>query len=187
AFSSANTAATSSAFLSAISGLVLYLITVRRMGFSSLAAAKAALRSQGRLEPAKGCGPEKIFLGPLRYAFAIDRLANAPWIGGANGYIIRCVETSQTGAASDDDNAATAASCRHRRRRFRRAGSGLWPRRRAGQDHADRPPQPSSVPAAALPGRNRIAGHLGNRLADPLSAARSQGGDDAVRQCQRRR
>jgi hypothetical protein len=33
---SANTAATSSAFLSAISGLVLYLITVRRMGFSSL-------------------------------------------------------------------------------------------------------------------------------------------------------
>src|SRR6185437_5503423 len=105
----------------------------------------------------KDAGREKIFLGPLRYAFAIDRLANAPWIGGANGYIIRCVETSQTGAASDDDNAATAASCRHRRRRFRRAGSGLWPRRRAGQDHADRPPQPSSVRAAALPGRDRVA------------------------------
>src|ERR1700710_458535 len=42
AFSSANTAATSSAFLSAISGLVLYLIKVRFIAFSSVTAAEAA-------------------------------------------------------------------------------------------------------------------------------------------------
>jgi hypothetical protein len=50
----------------------LYLITVRRMGFSSLAAAKAAVRSQGRLRLAKGCGLGKIIFRAFRDTLSID-------------------------------------------------------------------------------------------------------------------
>ena len=48
-----------------------------------------------------------VLLPRQRYAFAIGRLANAPWTGRANDYIIQDVETSETGAASHDDSAAT--------------------------------------------------------------------------------
>ena len=58
---------------------------------------------------------------------------------------------------------------------------------RAGQHHAARPPQPSSVPAAVVSGRDRVARDLGDRLADPLSVARSPGGHDLVRHGDRRR
>ena len=70
------------------------------------------------------------------------------------------------------------SSRRHRRRRIRRPGGALSARRRAGRHHAGRSAQPSSVPAAALSGRDRLARDLRDRLADPASAARPRGGHD---------
>jgi hypothetical protein len=55
-----------------MSGFVLYLITVRLIAFSLLAAAKAALRSQGRLEPAKGYVPLKNLFVPLRDTYSLS-------------------------------------------------------------------------------------------------------------------
>jgi len=42
-----------------------------------------------------------------------------------------------------------------------------------GQHHADRPSQPPSIPAAVVSSRHRVIGNVGDRLADPLSVARS--------------
>jgi hypothetical protein len=62
------------------------------MGFSSLAAAKAAFDPKDVWNQPKDAVPERYFPAFARYAFAIDRLANASWTEGRNGYIIQCVE-----------------------------------------------------------------------------------------------
>ncbi len=75
----------------------------------------------------------------------------------------------------------TTPSRGDRGRRVRRAGSGVSACERAGQHHAGRPSQPPSIPAAIVSSRHRVIGDIGDRLADPLSAARSPGGHDPVR------
>src|ERR1700733_1972473 len=62
-FNSANTPAISSAFLSAISGLVLYLIRVRFIILSMSGSANGEHRffRDRRSAPAKGFGPKKFF------------------------------------------------------------------------------------------------------------------------------
>jgi hypothetical protein len=91
--------------------------------------------------------------------------------------------------ANDEGAGATerTPSRRHRRRRLRRPGDDVPAGRRAGCDHPDRPAQPSSVPAAVVSGRHRLTGDVGDRVADPLFAARPPGGHDLVRHRERRR
>ncbi len=93
-------------------------------------------------------------------------------------------------AATHDDSRTApegAPSRGDRRCGLRRAGMRASAQGRAGLDHAGRPPQPSSVSAAVVSGRDRVAGDLRDRLADPLSPARPAGGHDLVRHRERRR
>src|SRR5882757_6439051 len=133
--------------------------------------------SQGRLATAKGCRLEKNIFGRVFRRSAMRFRYRSI---GKHGFKLALeaahkllhnegTETSRTEAGFHDNSAETTPSRGDRRRRFWRTGSHLRSGRRAGQDHARRPPQPPFVPAAALSSRDRLAGDLRDRLADPLS------------------
>ena len=183
----------SSAFWSAASGFVLYLIRVAASWCPPLALCR--LDHQDVRHPAKDFGrnediwhfapreratrPQRgiaCHIRPGRPTRHADRAtprqepAGAPDRAGlgAGQCIVSSTERSQamtTAPAGTHRVVIVGAGFGGLEAAHRLAGAPV-------EHHADRPPQPSSVPAAAVSGRDRVAGDLGDRLADPLSVAR---------------